>query len=81
MPECKKLIKDFVKEVIVYENHVEVKLNVVSFVFEGLESGDQIKKKRNDLYVKNSQACYHKFLRGIGYEYNREVSKYGMETK
>ncbi len=64
-----------------YENHVEVKLNVVSFVFEGLESGDQIKKKRNYLYVKNSQACYHKFLRERGYEYNREVSKYGMGTK
>ena len=81
LPECRKLIKDFVKEVIVYENHVEVKLNVVSFVFEGLESGDQIKKKRDDLYVKNSQACYHKFLRERGYEYSREVSQYGMETK
>lgn len=34
LPECRKLIKDFVKEVIVYEDHVEVKLNMVSFVFE-----------------------------------------------
>ena len=77
LPECRKLIKDFVKEVIVYEDHVEVKLNMVSFVFEGLDEGDKIKKKREDLYVKNSQACYHRFLREKGYEYSREVSNYG----
>jgi site-specific DNA recombinase len=77
LPECRKLIKDFVKEVIVYEDHVEVKLNMVSFVFEGLDEGDKIKKKREDLYVKNSQACYHRFLREKGYEYSREESNYG----
>ncbi|GLI56421.1 recombinase RecD [Propionigenium maris DSM 9537] len=78
LPECRKLIKDFVKEVIVYESHVEVKLNVASFVFEGLKSGEQIKKKRDDLYVKNSQACYYKFLRERGYKYSREASQYGL---
>ncbi len=77
LPECKKLIMDFVKEVIVYKDHVEVKLNMVSFVFEGLDEGEKIKKKREDLYVKNSQACYHRFLREKGYEYSREVSHYG----
>lgn len=81
LPECRKLIKGFVKEVIVYEDHVEVKLNMVSFVFEGLESGEQVKKKREDLYVKNSQACYHKFLRERGYKYSRETSQYGVITK
>ncbi|MDY3960255.1 hypothetical protein [Romboutsia timonensis] len=33
LPECKKFISDYVKEVIVYRDHVEVIFNVVfSFV-------------------------------------------------
>ena len=79
LPECRKLIKDFVKEVIVYEDHVEVKLNMVSFVFKDLESGEKIKKKREDLYVKNSHSHYYSFLRDRGYEYSREVSHYGVK--
>jgi site-specific DNA recombinase len=77
LPECRKLIKDFVKEVKVYEDRVEVKLNTASFVFKGLESGENIKKKRKDLYVKNSHTNYHSFLRRKGYDYSREVSLYG----
>ena len=29
LPQCKQLIKDFVEEVIVYKDHVEVKFNMV----------------------------------------------------
>ena len=33
LPECKKFISDYVKEVVVYKDHVEVIFNVVfSFV-------------------------------------------------
>lgn len=78
LPECKKLIKDFVECVIIKKDRVEIKLNTVSFVFDGLEAGEEIKKKREDLYVKNSGDCYHTFLREKGYKYSREVSTYGL---
>lgn len=78
LPECKKLIKDFVNSVNIYDDHVEVKLNMVSFVFEDLEAGEKIKKKRKDLYVKHSHDHYFSFLRDRGYKYNREVSQYGI---
>ena len=43
LPECKKFISDYVKEVIVYKDHIEVIFNVVfSFV------DDEI---AHDLYI------------------------------
>jgi site-specific DNA recombinase len=78
LPECKKLIKNVIQEVTIYQNHVEVKLNMVSFVFEDLEAGKIIKKERKDLYVKNSHDHYFSFLRDRGYKYSREVSQYGV---
>ena len=32
IPECKKFIQDFVKEVVVYKEHIEVIFNVSFFV-------------------------------------------------
>ena len=32
LPECKKFISDYVKEVVVYIDHIEVIFNVVFFV-------------------------------------------------
>ena len=51
---------------------------MVSFVFEDLEAGETIKKKRKDLYVKHSHDHYFNFLRDRGYKYSREVSPYGL---
>lgn len=31
VPQCKQFIKDFVEEVVVYRDHVEVKFNMVLF--------------------------------------------------
>ncbi|MDO5517741.1 MAG: hypothetical protein Q4F66_09305, partial [Clostridium sp.] len=31
IPECKKFIRDFVKEVVVYKSHIEVTFNVAFF--------------------------------------------------
>lgn len=31
LPQCKQLIKDFVEEVVVYRDHIEVKFNMVFF--------------------------------------------------
>ncbi|HEY5575610.1 MAG TPA: recombinase family protein [Clostridiaceae bacterium] len=50
IPECKKLIDDYVKEVIVYRNHVEVIFNVVfSFVGNGTRYEKKVKVTRNDI--------------------------------
>ena len=34
LPECKKFIGDYIKEVIVYKDHIEVVFNVVFFSFD-----------------------------------------------
>ena len=31
LPQCKQLIKDFIEEVVVYRDHVELKFNMVFF--------------------------------------------------
>ncbi|GAA0092098.1 hypothetical protein UT300009_21270 [Paraclostridium bifermentans] len=37
IPECKKFIGDYIKEVIIYKDHVEVVFNVVfSFINNGI---------------------------------------------
>ena len=59
IPECKKFIQDFVKEVKVYKDHVEVTFNVV-FNFtknrEGLEIVSSI--KREGIYERYSNSFY-----------------------
>lgn len=32
LPQCKQLIKDFVEQVVVYRDHVEVKFNMVFYL-------------------------------------------------
>ena len=50
LPECKKLIGYYVKEVIVYKDHVEVIFNVVfSFVENKISHGFYISKERNSI--------------------------------
>ena len=48
LPECKKFISDYVKEVVVYKDHVEVIFNVVfSFTDNKINYDLHIFKKRN----------------------------------
>ncbi|MBN1051734.1 hypothetical protein DV092_06630 [Clostridium botulinum] len=61
VPECKKFIRDFVKEVIVYKEHIEVIFNVSFSLLknnEGVEVISQI--SRYDLYDRYSQSFYIK---------------------
>ncbi|MPN07471.1 hypothetical protein SDC9_154741 [bioreactor metagenome] len=59
IPECKKFIQDFVKEVIVHKGHVEVIFNVT---FNLLKSGKGVevesKIDRYNLYESYSQSFY-----------------------
>lgn len=51
LPECKKFIGDYVKEVIVHKDHVEVIFNVVfSFVDNAINHNIHISVKRK---IKN----------------------------
>ena len=79
IPECRKLIKEFVKEVRVYNDCIEVYLHAVSFIVKSGKSDLVIKTSRKDLYVKHSKSFYETFLRERGYKYSREVSNYGNE--
>ncbi|WP_394897938.1 hypothetical protein [Clostridium butyricum] len=61
VPECKKFIRDFVKEVIVYKEHIEVIFNVSFSLLknnEGVKVISQI--SRYDLYEIYSQSFYIK---------------------
>lgn len=78
LPECRNIIKDLVKEVVVYNDHVELKLNVVSFVYSNIEVGKRIRTERKDLYVAHSAHYNYIFLKDLGYEYKREASTYGL---
>lgn len=59
IPECKKFIQDFVKEVVVYKEHIEVIFNVSFSLFKkcgGIEGVSRI--KRYKLYERYSQSFY-----------------------
>lgn len=61
VPECKKFIRDFVKEVIVYKEHIEVIFNVSFSLLknnEGVKVISQI--SRYDLYERYGQSFYIK---------------------
>ena len=61
IPECKKFIQDFVKEVVVYKEHIEVIFNV-SFSLFGYSRGVEVKSsiRRYELYKRYSQSFYIK---------------------
>ena len=64
IPECKKFIRDFVKEVVVYKDHIEVTFDVAFSLQknrkEGVEVISNIKRRelfkryRNSFYIKVS---------------------------
>ncbi|WP_283694572.1 zinc ribbon domain-containing protein [Clostridium perfringens] len=61
IPECKKFIQDFVKEVVVYKEHIEVIFNVSFSLFKnGLGIELVSKVRRYDLYERYSQSFYIK---------------------
>ncbi|KJZ86671.1 MULTISPECIES: recombinase family protein [unclassified Clostridium] len=61
VPECKKFIRDFVKEVIVYKEHIEVIFNV-SFSLLKNNQGVKVVSEisRYDLYERYSQSFFIK---------------------
>ena len=61
IPECKKFIQDFVKEVVVYKEHIEVIFNVSFNLFKNSEGVEIISKiKRYNLYERYSQSFFIK---------------------
>ena len=59
IPECKKFIQDFVKEVVVYKEHIEVIFNVSFSLFKNSGEIEVISKiKRYNLYERYSQSFY-----------------------
>lgn len=61
IPECKKFIQDFVKEVIVYKEHIEVIFNVSFSLFKNSGGVEVISKvKRYELFEKYSESFYIK---------------------
>ncbi len=59
--ECKKIIQDFVKEVVIYKEHIEVIFNVSFSLLKSSEGVEVISKiKRYDLYERYSQSFYIK---------------------
>lgn len=63
IPECKKFIQDFVKEVIVYKEHIEVIFNVSYSLLKSSDGVKVISKiKRYNLYERYSQSFYIKYV-------------------
>lgn len=61
IPECKKFIQDFVKEVVVYKEHIEVIFNVSFSLFKNSGEIEVISKiKRYELYERYSNSFYIK---------------------
>lgn len=61
VPKCKKFIRDFVKEVIVYKEHIEVIFNVSFSLLKNNEGVKVISQIiRFDLYERYSQSFYIK---------------------
>lgn len=61
IPECKKFIQDFVKEVIVYKEHIEVIFNVSFDLFKNSGGVEIISKiKRYNLYERYSKSFFIK---------------------
>lgn len=59
IPECKKFIQDFVKEIVVYKEHIEVIFNVFFNMLKNYEKVEVFSKiKRCDLYLRYSKSFY-----------------------
>lgn len=60
IPECKKFIRDFVKEVVVYKDHIEVTFNVAFSLFKNRRGEIEVISsiKRYDLYKRYSDSFY-----------------------
>ncbi|MEO2679718.1 recombinase family protein, partial [Clostridium butyricum] len=60
IPECKKFIRDFVKEVVVYKDHIEVIFNVAFSLFKNRKGEVEITSsiKRYDLIERFSDSFY-----------------------
>ena len=61
IPQCKKFIQSFVKEVVIYKEHIEVTFNVSFSLLKnsgGIEVGSEI--RRYELYEKYSNSFYIK---------------------
>ena len=54
IPQCKKFIRDYVKQVKVYESHIEVIFNVAFSMGKYIEFVEQVKISREELYSKRS---------------------------
>ncbi|NFO67018.1 recombinase family protein [Clostridium botulinum] len=62
MPECKKFIRDFVKEVVVYKDHIEVTFNVAFSLLKNRNGEFEVTSsiKRYDLFDRYSYSFYIK---------------------
>lgn len=61
IPECKKFIQDFVKEVVVYKEHIEVIFNVYFSLVKNDDGVEVVSKiNRYDLYERYSNSFYIK---------------------
>ena len=62
IPECKKFIRDFVKEVIVFKDHIEVTFNVAFSLRKNRKEGIEVKSsiKRCELFERYSDSFYIK---------------------
>ena len=62
IPECKKFIRDFVKEVVVYKDHIEVTFNVAFSLFKDRKGEVEVTSsiRRYDLFERYSDSFYIK---------------------
>ena len=58
--ECKKLIRDFVKEVVVYKDRIEVTFNMVFSLLKNRKGGVEVMSSINryDLFARYSDSFY-----------------------
>lgn len=62
IPECKKFIRDFVKEVIVFKDHIEVTFNVAFSLLKNRKGAVEVISsiKRFDLFERYSESFHIK---------------------
>ncbi len=60
LPQCKRLIQDYVKDVVVYKDHIEVTFNVASLVLDDFNEYMVSKIIRNKLYEEYSGDLWYK---------------------
>ena len=58
LPECKKFISDYVKDVVVYRDHIEVIFNVVfSFIDDEINNDLHITISKKNKITNNDKKC------------------------